>query len=75
MSTKCPNAEFNNFVNKRVNIQASSGSFYLGKISGYDDFGIHFMPEDKQLSETFITWGDIKKVILVEGKDTYNTIS
>lgn len=52
------NKDFNHFINKRVNIQASSGSFYIGTITDYDDFGIHFFPEDEKLSETFITWAE-----------------
>lgn len=74
MSDNDINTEFKNFVHKRVNVQASSGSFYIGTITDYDTFGIHFIPEDSSLSETFITWTDIKKVILVEEETTYTHI-
>ncbi|MCK5661328.1 MAG: hypothetical protein KAH86_08205 [Methanosarcinales archaeon] len=68
------NTGFKYFLNKRVNVQASSGSFYIGTITNYDDFGIHFFPEDETLSETFITWADIKKVILVKEETSYTHI-
>ena len=75
MSDNNSNKEFKYFINKRVNVQASSGSFYIGTITNYDNFGIHFLPEDENLSETFITWTDIKKVILINEEISYTHIT
>jgi hypothetical protein len=51
------------FVNKMVKIETSSGEKYNGILRHADSIGILFEPADNS-APIFITWHDIKKVII-----------
>lgn len=49
-----------------VRIETGSGAKYPGIIHFTDSIGIMFEPEDKTLSVEYITWGDVRKIMLDE---------
>ncbi|HLB70038.1 MAG: DUF356 domain-containing protein [Candidatus Methanoperedens sp.] len=51
------------FVNRRVQVQSSSGTMYTGILRHADSIGVFFEPSDGS-SPIFFTWHDIKKVII-----------
>ena len=51
------------FVNRTVKIETSSGEIYSGILRHADSIGIFFEPTDNS-APIFITWHDIKKVII-----------
>ncbi len=51
------------FVNRMVQVQTDSGSIYTGVIKHADSIGIFFEPNDNS-AQLFITWHDIKKIII-----------
>jgi hypothetical protein len=56
------------FVNRKVQVQTISGSIHTGVLKHADSFGVFFEPTDNSAS-LFITWHDIKKIIIPkEGK-------
>ncbi len=54
---------FKNCIDKKVTIELSSLIFRTGKITEFDDFGVHFIPSD-DTSDMMIAWHDINKVIM-----------
>lgn len=56
------------FVNRKVQVQTVSGSIYTGVLKHADSIGVFFEPSDDS-DPLFITWHDIKKIIIPkEGK-------
>jgi hypothetical protein len=51
------------FVNRKVEVQTVSGSIHAGVLKHADSFGVFFEPIDNSAS-LFITWHDIKKIII-----------
>jgi hypothetical protein len=51
------------FVNRKVKMQTSSGTLYDGVLKHADSIGVFFEPLDGS-SPFFITWHDIKKIII-----------
>lgn len=51
------------FVKRTVKIETSSGEKYIGILRHADQIGIFFEPTDNS-APIFITWNDIKKVII-----------
>ena len=54
---------FKNYIDKEVTIEHSSLIFRTGRITDFDDFGVHFIPSD-DTSDMMIAWHDINKVII-----------
>ncbi len=54
------------YLNKVIDLETGRGTIYNGKITDFDEWGINFIPEDKNLKPAIISWDDIRKVILVE---------
>ncbi len=54
---------FKNCIDKEVTIEHSSLIFRTGRITDFDDFGVHFIPSD-DTSDMMIAWHDINKVIM-----------
>jgi len=54
---------FKNCIDKEVTVELSSSTFRVGKITEFDDFGVHFIPSD-DTSDMMIAWHDINKVIM-----------
>lgn len=56
------------FVNRKVQVQTASESTYTGVLKHADSIGVFFEPSDNS-DPLFITWHDIKKIIIPkEGK-------
>ncbi len=56
------------FVNRKVQVQTTSDSIHTGVLKHADSIGVFFEPSDDSDS-LFITWHDIKKIIIPkEGK-------
>ena len=51
------------FINRKVQVQTGSGTIYTGILRHADSIGVFFEPSDNS-APLFITWHDIKKVIL-----------
>jgi hypothetical protein len=51
------------FVNRKVQVQTCSGALHTGILKHADSIGVFFEPEDDS-SALFITWHDIKKIII-----------
>jgi hypothetical protein len=51
------------FVNRKVQVQTVSGSMHTGILKHADSFGVFFESSDSSDS-LFITWHDIKKIII-----------
>ncbi len=51
-------------LNKEIDLETGRGTVYKGKIIDFDEWGINFIPEDKNLKPAIISWDDIRKVIL-----------
>lgn len=51
------------FVNRKVQVQTSSGSMHTGVLKHADSIGVLFEPADNS-PPLFITWHDIKKIII-----------
>lgn len=51
-------------LNKIIELETGRGTLYKGKITEFDDWGIHFIPVDKKLNPVMISWDDMRKVIL-----------
>ncbi len=51
------------FVNRRVQVQTGSGTVHTGILKHADSIGVFFEPEDNS-PPLFITWHDIKKIII-----------
>ncbi len=51
------------FVNRKVQVQTGSGAVHTGVLKHADSIGVYFEPEDNS-SPLFITWHDIKKIII-----------
>ncbi len=51
------------FVNRKVQVQTGSGTIYNGILKNADSIGVFFEPEDDS-APLFITWHDIKKIII-----------
>lgn len=56
------------FVNKKVEVETSSGSLHNGILKHADSIGVLFEPNDQGQSPLFITWRDIKKIKLPRDK-------
>ncbi|MCX9014590.1 MAG: hypothetical protein OIN89_07330 [Candidatus Methanoperedens sp.] len=54
------------YLNRGIEIETGHGTLYKGIITDLDDWGVHFIPEDKKLRPVIISWADIRKVILIE---------
>ena len=57
------------YWNKGINLETGRGTLYKGRITDFDEWGINFIPEDKNLKPAIISWDDIRKVILVENEN------
>lgn len=55
------------FVDRKVQVQTASGSVHTGILKHADSFGVLFEPTDGS-SSLFITWHDIKKIIIPKEK-------
>ncbi len=51
------------FVNRKVQLQTGSGTMYTGILRHADSIGVFFEPSDNS-APLFITWHDIKKIII-----------
>lgn len=51
------------FINRKVQVQIGSGTIYTGILRHADSIGVFFEPSDNS-APLFITWHDIKKVII-----------
>ncbi len=51
------------FVNRRVQVETSSGAIHTGILKHADSIGVFFEPSDDS-SSLFITWHDIRKIII-----------
>jgi hypothetical protein len=51
------------FVNRKVQLQTGSGTMYAGILRHADSIGVFFEPSDGS-APLFITWHDIKKIII-----------
>jgi hypothetical protein len=51
------------FVDRRVHLQTGSGAMYTGILRHADSIGVFFEPSDDS-APLFITWHDIKKIII-----------
>lgn len=51
-------------LNKIIELETGRGTLYKGKITEFDDWGIHFIPVDDKLKPVMISWDDMRKVIL-----------
>ena len=51
-------------LNKTIELETGRGTLYKGKITEFDDWGIHFIPVDDKLKPVMISWDDMRKVIL-----------
>lgn len=51
------------FINKKVQVQTGSGTVYTGILRHADSIGVFFEPSDNS-APIFITWHDIKKIII-----------
>ena len=60
------------YLNRDIEIETGHGTLYKGTITDLDDWGINFIPDDKKLRPVIISWGDIRKVILVDEVDDGN---
>ncbi len=58
------------FVNRKVHVQTGSGTLFTGILRHADSFGVFFEPEDNS-SPLFITWHDIKKIIIPKEDETF----
>jgi len=57
------------FVNRKVQVQTASDAMYTGVLKHADSIGVFFEPSDNS-DPLFITWHDIKKIIIPkEGKN------
>ncbi len=56
------------YLNKVIDLETGRGTIYNGKITDFDEWGINFIPGDKNLKPAIISWDDIRKVILVENE-------
>ncbi|MFZ2411476.1 MAG: hypothetical protein WAW23_07895 [Candidatus Methanoperedens sp.] len=54
------------YLNKVIDLETGRGTIYNGKITDFDEWGVNFIPNDKNLKPAIISWDDIRKVILVE---------
>ena len=53
-------------LNRTVRIETGSQSKYEGVIEFMDEIGIMFLPSDKNLNPAYITWGDVKKIMIAD---------
>lgn len=51
------------FINRKVQVQTGSGTIYTGILRHADSIGVFFEPSDNS-APLFITWHNIKKVII-----------
>ncbi len=54
------------YLNREIELETGHGTLYRGRITDLDDWGVHFMPEDKNLKPAIISWNDIRKIIILE---------
>jgi len=55
---------FKKCIGKEITLELGSLNFRCGTITGYDDFGVNFVPSDDKTSDMIIAWHDINKVIM-----------
>ena len=55
---------FKNCIDKEITIELSTSTFRNGRITEFDDFGVHFIPSDDKTSDMIIAWHNINKVIM-----------
>jgi hypothetical protein len=53
-------------LNENIELETGRGTLYKGKITEFDDWGIHFIPLDANLKPVMISWDDMRKIILPE---------
>ena len=58
---------FKSCIDKEITIELSSSTFRTGRITEFDDFGVHFIPSD-DTSDMMIAWHNINKVIMEADK-------
>ena len=56
-------------LNQTIELETGRGTLYKGKITEYDDWGIHFIPVDTKLKPVMISWDDMRKVILPDSNE------
>lgn len=54
------------YLNRNIMLETGHGTLYKGQILDLDDWGIEFLPDDKDLKLAIISWDDIRKIILVD---------
>lgn len=59
------------FVNRKVQVQTVSDSMYTGILKHADSIGVFFEPSDDS-DPLFITWHDIKKIIIPKEEKKFN---
>lgn len=62
-------------LNQTIELETGRGTLYKGKITEYDDWGIHFIPVDAKLKPVMISWDDMRKVILPDSDKIGETTS
>ncbi|MCZ7400164.1 MAG: hypothetical protein O8C62_10920 [Candidatus Methanoperedens sp.] len=59
------------FVNRKVQVQTCSDSIHTGILKHADSIGVYFEPSDNS-DPLFITWHDIKKIIISKEEKKFN---
>jgi len=59
----------NILLHRKVRIETGSQSKYEGTIEFMDEMGIMFMPDDLNLNPAYITWGDVKKIMIADKEE------
>ncbi len=54
------------YLDKVIDLETGQGIIYKGRITDFDEWGINFVPSDKNLKPAIISWGDVRKLILAE---------
>jgi len=62
-------------LNKTIELETGRGTLYKGKITEFDDWGIHFIPVDEKLKPVMSSWDDLRKIILPDGDEMSETAS
>ena len=62
------------YLNREIKLETGHGTLYKGRITDLDEWGVHFMPEDKNSKPAIVSWNDIRKIILIEDVKEGDTI-
>ncbi len=52
------------YIDQKVTIELGTSNYITGKVTEFDDFGIHFIENSDNFSDMLIAWHDINKIIL-----------